>query len=74
MAPRHTEEKAYFCGPPWWKCYLCGWYLKKWDNKKPDKPQQGKDTPVQPDQSQQGPDQSQQGTTSQKDDHYHLLK
>ena len=72
MAPSQTEEKVYFCGPPWWKCYLCGWCLKRRDNHpQPDKPQQGltsgKEKPAQP-------DQLQQGMTSRKEDHYHLLK
>ena len=33
MAPTQSEEFAYFCGPPWWKCYCGGWYLKRWENK-----------------------------------------
>ena len=53
MAPTQTDEKVYFCGPPWWKCYCIGWYHKRWDNQPP-RDGSGKEKPAQPDQSQQG--------------------
>ena len=78
MAPTQTEEKVYFCGPPWWKCYCIGFYVKALVNQ-----HHGRDAP--PDKAQQGmitsgkekpdhPSQSQQMTSGKEDGVYHLLK
>ena len=85
MAPTQTEEKVCFCGPPWWKCYCMGFYVKRWENN-PARHGSGKEKPAQPDQSHQTsgeksaqPDKSQQASQKEKpaqsdqDVHFHLL-
>ena len=68
MAPTQTEEKVCFCGPPWWKCYCMGFYVKRWENN-PARHGSGKEKPAQPDQASQ----KEKPARPDQDDHFHLL-